>query len=84
VGVAIDAASDSLPKANATHSAFTDGVVPIRLEVRGNQGKIFVEGNQIVLHPSATFLRTDVIEVFYASMGSPGNGYLGNIRIRSL
>jgi len=84
VGVAIDAASDSLPKANAQHSAFTDGVVPIRLEVKGNQAKIFVEGNQIVLHPSATFLRTDVIEFFYGSMGAPGNGYVGNIRIRSL
>jgi hypothetical protein len=31
--------------------------------------------------PAAKFHRTDVIEFFYGSMGSPGNGYVGNIRI---
>lgn len=83
VGVAVDRALDSLPWANASNSAFTDGVVSIRLEVRGNQAKIFVEGNQAVLLPSAEIPRTDVIEFFYGSMGSPGNGYVGNIRVLS-
>ncbi len=84
VGVAVDAASESLPKANAQNNAFTEGLVPIRLEVRGKQAKIFVDGNQAVIHPSATFHRTDAIEFFYGSMGAPGNGYVGNIRIIGL
>ncbi len=84
VGVSIDSSSDSLSKANAENNAFTEGVVPIRIEVRGEQAKILVGGSQVVMHPSATIQRTDVIEFFYASMGAPGFGYLGDILIRSL
>ena len=84
VGVAVDRAMDSLPMANANNSAFTHSVVPIRLEVRGKQAKIFVEGEQAVLLPSADIPRTDVIEFFYGSMGAPGNGFIGNIRVTRL
>lgn len=84
VGAAVDRASESLPRANAQNNAFTEGVVPVRLEVKGKQAKIFVDGSQVVILPSATIHRTDVIEFFYASMGAPGNGYVGNIRIRGL
>lgn len=84
VGVAIDAGTASLPKANAQNSAFTEGVVPVRMEVKGNQAKVFVDGKQVVMHPAATTPRTDVVEFFYASMGAPGNGYVGNIRIARL
>lgn len=84
VGVSVDRALDSLPKANAANSAFTNKVVPIRLEVRGRQAKVFVEGEQAVMLPVAEIRRTDVVEVFYASMGAPGYGYIGNIRINSL
>lgn len=83
VGVAVDRALDSLPRANASNSSFTRDVVPIRLEVKGNQAKIFVEGHQAVLLPSAEIPRTNVIEFFYGSMGAPGHGYVGNIRILS-
>ncbi len=84
VGVAVDRAMDSLPMANAGNNAFTQSVVPIRLEVRGRQAKIFVEGEQAVLLPSADIPRTDVIEFFYGSMGAPGYGFVGNIRVTSL
>jgi hypothetical protein len=84
VGVAIDSSSDSLPKARAQNVAFTRDVVPIRLEIKGGQCRIFVDGEQAVLNPSADISRTDVVEFFYASMGSPGNGYVGNIRIEGL
>ena len=84
VGVAVDRAMDSLPMANVGNNAFTSGVVPIRLEVKGTQAKIFVEGKQAVLLPSADIPRTDVIEFFYGSMGAPGYGYVGNIRVTRL
>ena len=84
VGAAIDRGSDSMPMANAQNRAFTESVVPIRLEARGNQARVFVEGNQVVIHPAASLLRTDVVEFFYASVGSPGNGYLANVRILAL
>lgn len=84
VGAAVDRGSSNLPMANAQNSAFTAGVVPIRLEARGNQARIFIDGSQVVIHPSASLLRSDVVEFFYASVGSPGNGYLGNIRISGL
>jgi len=84
VGAAVDRGSDSLPMANAQNRAFTEGVVPIRLVVSGSQARIFVEGNQVVIHPAVSLLRTDVVEFFYASVGAPGNGYLGNIRILGL
>jgi hypothetical protein len=84
VGVAVDSASDSLPKANARNNAFTERVAHIRLEVRGNQARIFVDGNQVLIHPAASLIRSDTVEFFYGSVGSPGNGYLGNIRILSL
>ena len=81
VGVAIDTSSTNLPKANTRDSAFTERVVPIRLEVKGTDARVFVSGQQVVMHPAAQILRTDTIEFFYASMGAPGNGYVGNIRI---
>lgn len=81
VGVAIGSSSKSLPSANAPNRAFTSGVVPIRLEVRGTQAKVFVTGKQIVMHPAVTIPRTDTVEFFYGSMGSPGYGYLGKLRI---
>jgi hypothetical protein len=81
VGVAVDRAMDSLPMASAGNNAFTLGVVPIRLEVKNKQAKIFVEGKQAVVLPSADIPRTDVIEFFYGSMGAPGYGYVGNIRV---
>lgn len=84
VGVAVDSSLQNLPKANAQNSAFIQGIVPIRVEVRGKQARIFVDGVQAVMHPAATIVRTDVIEVFYASMGAPGNGYIGNIRVMTL
>lgn len=84
VGVAVDSASESLPKANAQNRAFAESPVPIRLEVRGRQARVFVDGNQIVIHPAALLLRTDTVEFFYGSVGSPGFGYLGDIRILSL
>lgn len=84
VGVAVDSSLQNLPKANAQNSGYVQGVVPVRVEVRGKQVRIFVDGEQAVMHPAATILRTDVIEVFYASMGAPGNGYIGNIRIMAL
>lgn len=84
VGVAVDRASASLPRANVQNTAFAEAVVPIRIEVRGNQARIFVDGTQVVIHPSASVLRSDVVEFFYGSVGSPGNGYLGNLRILSL
>jgi hypothetical protein len=84
VGAAIDRGSDSLPMANAQNRAFAEGVVPIRLEVRGGQARIFIDGSQVVIHPAAKLLRSDVVEFFYASAGSPGNGYIGRIRIAAL
>lgn len=84
VGVAIDTSSNELPRANARNSAFTDGVVPVRLEVRGSQAKVFIQAQQVVVNPAARILRTDTVEFFYASMGAPGNGYLGDIRIAPL
>ena len=81
VGIAIDSSSEALPKANVQNNAFTQGVVQIRIEVRGRQSRVFVNGEQTVIHPAATFSRTNVVEFFYASVGSPGNGYLGDIRI---
>ena len=81
VGVAVESGAQSLPKASARNAAFTQRVVPIRLEVRGNQARIFVDGSQVVIHPAASIPRTDAVEFFYASVGSPGNGYLGDIRI---
>ena len=84
VGVAVDSASESLPKANAQNAAFTQSVVPVRLEVRGRQARIFVGGEQALIHPAASLLRTDTVEFFYGGIGSPGFGYLGDIRILSL
>lgn len=84
VGAAVDRASESLPRANAQNNAFTERVVPVRLEVKGKQAKIFVDGSQVVILPSATIHRSDVIEFFYGSMGAPGHGYIGNIRIQNL
>lgn len=84
VGAAVDRGSASLPRASAQNNAFTERVVPVRLEVKGKQAKIFVDGDQVVILPSATIHRTDVIEFFYASVGSPGYGYVDNIRIRNL
>ena len=81
VGVAIDTSSTNLPRANTRDSAFTEGVVPIRLEVKGTHARVFVSGRQVVMHPAAQILRTDTVEFFYASMGAPGHGYVGNIRI---
>jgi len=83
VGAAISAASESLPSANGQNSAFTHGVVPIRLEANGRQARIFIDGTQVALLPAAKVLRTDTIEFFYGSMGAPGNGYIGNIHISS-
>jgi len=83
VGAAIDAGSDSLPSAHGANSAFTQGVVPVRLEVNGGQARIIIDGKQVVMLPAATLHRTDVVEFFYGSMGSPGNGYIGSIRILS-
>ena len=84
VGVAVDSSSEALPKANAQNAAFTEGVTRVRIEVRNRQARVFINGEQVVIHPAATLLRTDVIEFFYASVGSPGNGYLGDIRIASI
>jgi hypothetical protein len=84
VGAAIDRGSDALPMANAQNRAFAEGVVPIRLEARGRQARIYVDGSQVLIHPAASLLRSDVVEFFYASVGSPGNGYIGNIRVLSL
>ena len=42
------------------------------------------EPEQVVMLPAATIPRTDVVEFFYGSVGSPGNGYLGDIRILGL
>ena len=84
VGVAVDTSAESLPKANAQNRAFTEGMTHIRLEARGNQARIYVNGNQALIHPAASLLRTNAVEFFYGSAGSPGNGYLGNIRISSL
>jgi hypothetical protein len=83
VGAAIDRGSDALPMANAQNRAFADGVVPVRLEARGRQARIYIDGSQVLIHPAASLLRSDVVEFFYASVGSPGNGYIGNIRILS-
>jgi len=83
VGAAIDAGSESLPSARGANDAFTQGVVPVRLEVSGRQARIFIDGKQVVMHPAAAFHRDDVIEFFYGSMGAPGNGYIGNIRIEA-
>jgi hypothetical protein len=83
VGAAIDRGSSALPMANAQNRAFADGVVPVRLEARGRQAKIYIDGSQVLVHPAASLVRSDVVEFFYASVGSPGNGYIGNIRILS-
>jgi hypothetical protein len=84
VGVAVDAGIDSLPRASSENQAFTQRVVPVRIEVRGRQARIFVNDTQVVVHPGATIPKTDVVEFFYAGIGAPGNGYVGNIRIRAL
>lgn len=81
VGAAVDAAADNLPRSNGPNKAFTEGVVPIRLDVKGNQARILIDGKQAAMLPAARFLRTDVLEFFYGSMGAPGNGYVGNIRV---
>jgi hypothetical protein len=84
VGVAVDSSSDSLPKASAQNQAFAARVTLIRIEVRERQARIFVDNEQAVIHPAATLVRSDVVEFFYGSVGSPGNGYLGDIRILRL
>jgi hypothetical protein len=84
VGVAVDAGTESLPKASGQNQAFTESVAHVRIEVTGQQARIFVDGDQVVIHPTAMLLRTDVVEFFYASVGSPGNGYLGEVRILGL
>jgi hypothetical protein len=84
VGAAIGSSSDDIPSANAQSSAFTERVVPIRLEVKGTQARIYVDEQQVVVNPAARFKRTDTMEFFYASMGSPGYGYIGRISIEDL
>jgi len=78
-GVAFGAGSTNMPKAKGENSAFLYGVVSVRIEVDGQQARLLVDGDQVVMLPTATFERTDIVEFFHA--GRRGAGYIGNLRV---
>lgn len=55
--------------------------MPIRLDVDGRAARVYVNGEQVVMLPSTTIVRSDVVEFSY-TLGR-GAGYIGNLVIRA-
>ena len=81
IGVGVRGGMPDMTHAVSLNTAYTHGLVPIRLVVEGEAATVFVDDEQVARLPRAEIPRTDVLEFFYH--GNRGPGHIANLRVTS-